>query len=850
MKLEAGESAKLASNTPVPPMDASGTRNAAEASAHAKNRHRFSIRIQLASLVVACVLPVWIASGFLVYYNYQSRRALTEQRMLETSRALTLVVDRDLANMEASLNDLATSTSLVAGDLPAFYLRAHAHLVSSARPGSDIILSDETGQELINTFRPFGAPLPKRGSLEGVRQVFATGRPVIANVYKGATTRRLGISVDVPVFRDGRVVYDLAMGVPPEWFASVLMQQHLPPEWIGSIFDNNRTLVARTRLATEFAGRSLGPSLAQGMRDRAEGTAEVINFEGVPVFDSFSRSETSGWTIVIGVPKATMMAEIWHWLTWTVVCTALLSLAGIGLAMLLARRIAGSIQGLIAPALALGRGEPVTIGQLKLAETNEVGESLIKASLLIQQRAAERERTQSVRREAEDLKRFNAELELSEAAARARATELAAIMDAVPAATFIGHDPECQRMTSNHAACGLFRMPPGANASMSAPNGAGPSNYQMLRDGRKLSPNEMPVQLAAATGREIRDSEYTIAFDDGSSRCILGNAVPLFDEAGKVRGAVGAFIDITERKHAETELLWKSAFMEAQSNATGDGILVVNGDAEKIFCDEPFLKMWKIPQHIANEKSDALQLEYVASLTKDSDKFWKKVLYLYDHPEETSRDEIALRNGTILDRYSAPVLGKSGKHYGRIWTFRDMTERRQNVDALRESELRFRSVVEGAPIGIYIQTDGILRYLNPSALRMFGAENIEQIVGQKLFDRIHPDSHQAVIERAQTVTQDGKAVPPLEERHLRLDGSVFDTENSAEPFFFEGRDGVIVFFRDITERKREENGRRELEQQLRQAQKMEAVGRLAGGIAHDFNNLLIGHTKLHGDAAR
>jgi signal transduction histidine kinase/CheY-like chemotaxis protein len=511
-------------------------------------RRRVSIRIQLASLVVACVLPVWIAAGFLVYYNYQSRRALTEQRMLETSRALTLVVDRELANMQANVNDLATSTPLVSGDLHAFYLRTQ--VVLKAQPGADIVLSDATGQELVNTFRPFGALLPKRGSLEGVRQVYATGRPVIANVYKGAATESLHVSVDVPVFRDGQVVYDLAVAVPLDRFAAVLSQQHLPPEWVGSIFDKNRTLVARTRLAREFVGRSIGPSLARQMNG-TEGSAEVVNLEGIPMFDSYSRSATSGWTVVIGVPKAIMMAEIWRWLAWTIGCTALLSLTGIGLALLLAQRIAGSIQGLIAPALALGRGEPVATGQLDLAETNEVGESLLKASHLIQQRAAERERAQDVRREAEELKRFNAELELSEADARAWATELAAIMDAVPAVTFIAHDPECQRMTSNRAAYELLRMPPGTDASKSALHGAGSSNYRLLRNGRELSPDEMPVHWAAATGREIRDSEYTISFGDGSSRCILGNAVPLFNEAGRVRGAVGAFIDITERKREE-----------------------------------------------------------------------------------------------------------------------------------------------------------------------------------------------------------------------------------------------------------------------------------------------------------
>jgi hypothetical protein len=93
--------------------------------------------------------------------------------MLETARALTMVVDRELANMQASLSALSTTPSLVSGDLSAFYRQAQ--MVRDAYPDADILLADATGQELLNTFLPFGTPLPKRGVSDAVQQVYATG---------------------------------------------------------------------------------------------------------------------------------------------------------------------------------------------------------------------------------------------------------------------------------------------------------------------------------------------------------------------------------------------------------------------------------------------------------------------------------------------------------------------------------------------------------------------------------------------------------------------------------------------------------------------------------------------------
>ncbi len=127
-------------------------------------------------------------------------------------------------------------------------------------------------------------------------------------------------------------------------------------------------------------------------------------------------------------------------------------------------------------------------------------------------------------------------------------------------------------------------------------------------------------------------------------------------------------------------------------------------------------------------------------------------------------------------------------------------ERRQAEEALQESEERFRSVVEEAPEAIYVSTHGRFRYLNPAAVRLFGAASESELVGQPVLERVHPDFRSEVSERVRQVDELRMAAPSSARKYLRLDGTVLDVESSAVPYTLKGENRSLVFLRDIADR--------------------------------------------------
>ena len=266
--------------------------------------------------------------------------------------------------------------------------------------------------------------------------------------------------------------------------------------------------------------------------------------------------------------------------------------------------------------------------------------------------------------------------------------------------------------------------------------------------------------------------------------------------------AVGLFRDITERKQAVEALKKSEIQLQVILESTADGILAINGYGKVIKTNNRFAELWKIPPAILNSGDDSTLLNFVLEQLISPEQFLDKVQQLYNSTDEDS-DTLFFKDGRIFERYSAPLI-LDNKIIGRVWSFRNITERKQAEEALKESEEKYRLLAETSPEMIYlINAKGYITYLNKVAAAQFHAP-VQELVGKHLSDIFPPDLAQQNLADIQDVI----ATKNSSQHEVEM---VFDTESRwvdarLSPVFDEKNHviGVLGLSYDITERKKSE----------------------------------------------
>ncbi len=342
-------------------------------------------------LVLASVVPLLAFTLALQYLDYRMARSDTGERAAEFARGLSVVVEHELGDRIIILEVLALSPALRSGDVSGFRQEAEAVLARQL-PGSDILLLTADGQQVMNTLPPVGTPLPKRRTLDSLNAMFASGVPVVSDVFTGALRNRPIVAIDVPVKGDdGRILYDLSINPSVEAFGAIIRQQRPPEGWVVSIFDGHGVNIAHTPNGDRFIGEEAAPELLDPLLREREAVIETTSLEGVPLLTAIRRVGPFPWSVAVGVPLADLTAPAFATAMRTLAVGGILLLVSLALALAVGRQITRPIAALRRYASASGSG-PLTPAPTGLDEADDVAQALASAEAERRQNAAALER--------------------------------------------------------------------------------------------------------------------------------------------------------------------------------------------------------------------------------------------------------------------------------------------------------------------------------------------------------------------------------------------------------------------------------------------------------------------------
>jgi PAS domain S-box-containing protein len=299
----------------------------------------------------------------------------------------------------------------------------------------------------------------------------------------------------------------------------------------------------------------------------------------------------------------------------------------------------------------------------------------------------------------------------------------------------------------------------------------------------------------------------------------------LKDSDGNPTGSIGVIQDITERKRAEARTESSFSLLHATLESTADGILVVDNEGKITTYNQKYVEMWHIPKEVMESADDSRRLELASQQVKNCEQYLSKVKQLYSQPEQQDYDIIELNDGRVFERYSQPQY-ITGQVCGRVWSFRDITERRKIHEILDRKQKNLEAIFDAAPLGMLLVGEDMQIKRANEAIKQLAGKDYSEIINQL------PGAALGCVNYAGRGEPGMKCgdMPPCAvcllrntirtslETEQRIHGVETQTtlrcgdketnlwlSISAEPVNIDGRKHIVVAIYDITDRKRAED---------------------------------------------
>ncbi len=351
-----------------------------------------TIRSHLFLLALCVIVPVLAFAAYVSVRLLEQNRTAIQNGATDRARAMMTAVDAELKGSISSLQALATSRAVEAGDLRTFHEEAERVRLSQPSWSRISLATASDMRQILNTARPFGTVLPAIAESSDVESMLETRSPLVGNVVTGPVLGVPLIQVRVPVMKNGEVAYILSAGIQPQSFESLIRQQNLPAGWVMAIADGNRRFVAR--IPSRPAGSPVAEVFGSAMLGAPQGWNRGTTVEGQDTYQAHFTSPYSRWTVGLAIPAGIVNAGAVR-SGWLLTLGAILSiLIATLIALVIGRRIVVPIIGLAASARAIGGGAPPPAQLPLFRELEAVASALAEAGNAVRerQRLVEREK--------------------------------------------------------------------------------------------------------------------------------------------------------------------------------------------------------------------------------------------------------------------------------------------------------------------------------------------------------------------------------------------------------------------------------------------------------------------------